>query len=159
MMAALVRRLERLADGLLIALFVLIFALVLAQVVCRYIFNNPLVWSEEIARLAFVWVAMLTWGLGQRRRSHIAVTFFPDMLPRVPRLLLAMLVQALVILFCALLVWHGWTLTLRNLDLDLVTVEMSYAVLYVVVPIGAAIVIFYGLAELHRLASELRSAG
>jgi TRAP-type C4-dicarboxylate transport system permease small subunit len=151
--------LERLADGLLIALFVLIFGLVLAQVVCRYIFNNPLVWSEEIARLAFVWVAMLTWGLGQRRRSHIAVTFFPDMLPRVPRLLLAMLVQALVILFCALLVWHGWTLTLRNLDLDLVTVELSYAVLYVVVPIGAAIVICYGLAELHRLASELRGAG
>jgi TRAP-type C4-dicarboxylate transport system permease small subunit len=157
-MAGLVRNLERLADWLLIALFVLIFALVLAQVVCRYVFNNPLVWSEELARLAFVWVAMLTWGLGMRRRSHIAVTFFPDMLPRAPRLVLAMLVQALVILFCALLVVHGWTLTMRNLDLDLVTIEVSYAVLYVVVPIGAAIVICYGLAEIHRLARELRSA-
>jgi TRAP-type C4-dicarboxylate transport system permease small subunit len=157
-MAGLVRNLERLADWLLIALFILIFALVLAQVVCRYVFNNPLVWSEELARLAFVWVAMLTWGLGMRRRSHIAVTFFPDMLPRVPRLLLAILVQALIILFCALLVVHGWTLTMRNLDLDLVTIEVSYAVLYVVVPIGAAIVICYGLAEIHRLSRELRSA-
>jgi TRAP-type C4-dicarboxylate transport system permease small subunit len=157
-MAGLVRNLERLADWLLIALFVLIFALVLAQVVCRYVFNNPLVWSEELARLAFVWVAMLTWGLGMRRRSHIAVTFFPDMLPRGPRLVLAMFVQALVIVFCALLVVHGWALTMRNLDLDLVTIEVSYAVLYVVVPVGAAIVICYGLAEIHRLARELRSA-
>lgn len=157
-MAGLVRNLERLADWLLIALFILIFALVLAQVVCRYVFNNPLVWSEELARLAFVWVAMLTWGLGMRRRSHIAVIFFPDMLPRVPRLLLAILVQALIILFCALLMVHGWTLTMRNLDLDLVTIEVSYAVLYVVVPVGAAIVICYGLAEIHRLSRELRSA-
>jgi TRAP-type C4-dicarboxylate transport system permease small subunit len=157
-MARLVRNLERLADWLLIALFVLIFVLVLAQVVCRYVFNNPLVWSEELARLAFVWVGMLTWGLGSRRRSHIAVTFFSDMLPRAPRLLLAIVVQALVILFCALLVVHGWTLTTRNLDLDLVTIEVSYAVLYVVVPVGAAIVISYGLAEIHRLARELRSA-
>ena len=154
-MARVVRTLERLADALLIALFLLIFALVLAQVVCRYVFNNPLVWSEELARLAFVWVAMLAWGLGARRRTHIAVTFFPDMLPRGPRLMLAMLVQALVIVFCAALAWHGWTLTQRNLDLDLVTLDISYAILYVVVPVGAAIVICYGLAEIHRLAREL----
>ena len=154
-MASVVRTLERLADWLLIALFVLIFALVLAQVVFRYVFNDPLVWSEELARLAFVWVAMLTWGLGARRRSHIAVTFIPDMLPRTPRLLLAMLVQALIVVFCAILAWHGVTLTARNTDMSLVTLDIPYAIVYIVVPLGAAIVVLYCLAEIHRLAREL----
>jgi TRAP-type C4-dicarboxylate transport system permease small subunit len=154
-MTSVVRTLERLADWLLIALFVLIFALVLAQVVFRYVFNDPLVWSEELARLAFVWVAMLTWGLGARRRSHIAVTFIPDMLPRVPRLLLAMLVQTLIILFCAILAWHGVTLTARNTDMSLVTLDIPYAVVYIVVPLGAAIVVLYCLAEIHRLARQM----
>jgi TRAP-type C4-dicarboxylate transport system permease small subunit len=155
-MTTVVRTLERCADWLLIALFTLIFALVLAQVFFRYVLNDPLVWSEELARLAFIWVAMLTWGLGSRRRSHIAVTFLPDMLPRTPRLLLAILVQALIILFCAILALHGVALTARNTDLSLVTLDISYAIVYIVVPIGAATVIFYCLAEIHRLAQSLR---
>jgi TRAP-type C4-dicarboxylate transport system permease small subunit len=158
-MMTVVRALERCADWLLIALFTLIFALVLAQVFFRYVLNDPLVWSEELARLAFIWVAMLTWGLGSRRGSHIAVTFLPDMLPRTPRLLLAMLVQALIILFCAILAWHGVTLTARNTDLSLVTLDISYAIVYVVAPIGAMIVVFYCLAEIHRLALSLRNGG
>jgi TRAP-type C4-dicarboxylate transport system permease small subunit len=154
-MATIVRMLERLADALLIALFLLIFALVLAQVVFRYVLNDPLVWSEELARLAFIWVAMLAWGLGSRRHSHIAITFVPDMLPRVPRLLLAVAVQILIIVLCALLVWHGWTLTARNIDLPMVTIDVPYAIVYVIVPVGAAIVICYALAEIHRLLAEL----
>jgi TRAP-type C4-dicarboxylate transport system permease small subunit len=154
-MTTVVRTLERLADWLLIALFVLIFALVLAQVVFRYVLNDPLVWSEELARLAFVWVAMLTWGLGARRRSHIAVTFLPDMLSRTPRLLLAILVQVLIIVFCAILAWHGVTLTARNTDMSLVTLDIPYAIVYIVVPLGAAIVVLYCLAEIHRLARQM----
>lgn len=155
-MANVVRGLERVADWLLIALFLLIFVLVLAQVVFRYVLNDPLVWSEELARLAFVWVAMLSWGLGARRRSHIVITFIPDKLPRVPRLCLAIAVQLLVILLCALLVWHGWALTARNIDLPMVTVDVPYAIVYIVAPVGGAIVICYALAEIHRLVAELR---
>lgn len=152
-----IRVLERAADALLVALFLLIFGLVLAQVVCRYIFNDPLVWSEELARLAFVWVAMLAWSLGSRRRSHIAVTVFVDMLPRGPRLALQLFIQAAIVLFCVLLLIHGWTLTKRNLDLPMVTLELPYAVVYAVAPLGAAIVVFYALAEIRRLVMVFRT--
>lgn len=151
-----VEKLERLADGLLVVLFLLIFGLVLAQIVCRYILNDPLVWSEELARIAFVWVATLAWSLGSRHRSHIAVTMFVDALPLRPRLILAILVQMAVVLFCALLVVHGWTLTGRNLDLPTVTLDVPYAVVYAVVPLGGLIVALYAAAEIRRLAAALR---
>ena len=146
-----IRSLERLADALLVLLFLLIFALVLAQVVCRYVFNSPLVWSEELARFLFVWVAMLAWSLASRRRSHIAVTYFAELLPARAGLTLAIAVQVLIAFFCLLLVRHGWTLTLRNLDLPTVTLGISYAWVYAVVPVGAAAVIAYALAEIRRL--------
>ena len=158
-MKGVVRAAERLADGLMIGLFTLIFGLVLAQVVCRYVFNSPLVWSEELARLAFVWTAMLAWSLGARNRSHIAIGFAVLMLPPGPRLALRVAIQIAVIALCALLVWHGVALTARNIDLPTVTLGISYAALYVVVPAGALIVALYSLAEIWDLLTKRRAAG
>ena len=47
----------------------------LAQVVARKFFE-PLVWSEELARYVFIWVAFLGWIVATERRSHIAITQF-----------------------------------------------------------------------------------
>jgi len=145
------RAIERLADALLIFLFVLIFALVLGRVVCRYVFNSPLVWSEELARYAFIWLGMLAWSLGSRRRSHIAIAFFAERLPAQARLALAVAVQGSIVLFCGLLAWHGLILTARNIDLPTVTLPISFALVYAIVPVGAAMMTLYAIAEIHDL--------
>ena len=150
-MTAFFRTLERAADALMIALFGLIFALVLAQVVCRYGFGSPLTWSEELARLAFMWLGMLAWSLGSRRRSHIAITFFAERMPAVARQVLAVAVQAAIVIFCLLLVWHGTTLAARNVGLPSVTVPIDFAVIYAIVPVGAAMMILYALREIHAI--------
>lgn len=151
--------LERLADGLLIGLLLLIFVLVMAQVVCRYVFNSPLIWSEELARVCFIWMVMLAWSLGSRRRSHLAITIVSNLLAPRPRAVLKIAIQVLMIVFAMLLIVHGWKLTVNNLDLSLVTLEISYAVVYGVVPLGAAAVIVYALAEIARLIGALRTGG
>jgi hypothetical protein len=47
---------EKIFDGIVsLALFALT-ALVFAQVVSRYIFNSPISWTEEMARILFVWI-------------------------------------------------------------------------------------------------------
>ena len=38
-------------------MFCSMFVVSLLQVICRYIFNNSLTWSEELARYLFVWVS------------------------------------------------------------------------------------------------------
>lgn len=151
------RALERLADALLVLLFLLIFALVLAQVVCRYVLGSPLVWSEELARYAFMWLGMLAWSLGSRRRSHIAVTFFVERMPPAIRFALAIAVQASIILFCVLLVWHGVALTLRNVGLAAVTMPLSFALVYAIVPVGALMMILHAGIEIARLARAGRA--
>ena len=157
-MSTFFRALERIADALMIALFAMIFALVLAQIFCRYLLGSPLVWSEELARMAFMWLGMLAWSLGSRRRSHIAITFVADRLPEGPRLALAIVIQLAIVVFCVLLAWHGITLTARNVGLPTVTLPMiDFALVYGIVPVGALMMILYALREIHDLATTGRA--
>ena len=40
--------------------------LITIQVICRYLLNSPLGWSEELARFGFIWMTFLLviWGHG-----------------------------------------------------------------------------------------------
>ena len=54
----------------------------LTQVISRYVFNSPTVWSEELAIFCFVWCTMLAVPVGFLRREHIVIGFAVDALPR-----------------------------------------------------------------------------
>ena len=41
------------------ALFLVIFGILVAQILFRQAFQSPLIWSEELAKLLFVYVGML----------------------------------------------------------------------------------------------------
>ena len=51
----------------------LIFAMsiiIFIQVVCRYVFQNSLTWSEEMARYMFVWLVYFSVSYTARRKTH-----------------------------------------------------------------------------------------
>lgn len=91
---------ERLVLWLLIALFVAMIAACLAQVIWRYIFANPLVWSEELARYLFIWISYLSAWLAWKYRAHIALDAVTMLAP--PRILKlsVWLVEAIILAFC-----------------------------------------------------------
>jgi tripartite ATP-independent transporter DctM subunit len=55
-----------------LALFALT-AIVFIQVVSRYIFNNPFDWTEEMARILFVWIVFTGTFLALKTKSHISI--------------------------------------------------------------------------------------
>src|SRR3546814_2423014 len=57
--------------------------LVIAEVVIlfsgifsRYVLNTPLIWSDELASLLFLWLAMLGAAVAFRRGEHMRMTAF-----------------------------------------------------------------------------------
>jgi len=46
---------------------------ILLQVVCRYILNLPLAWSEELSRFLLIWVTLLGGAIGIKRKIHFAI--------------------------------------------------------------------------------------
>ena len=50
--------------------------LLCAGVVARYVFHRPIVWSDELASILFLWLAMLGATIALRHNSHMRLTLF-----------------------------------------------------------------------------------
>ncbi len=72
------RRLDRpmglLVEGPAALLVVAEAAILLTGVLARYVFHAPLVWTDELASMLFLWLAMLGAVLAFRRAEHMRMT-------------------------------------------------------------------------------------
>jgi TRAP-type C4-dicarboxylate transport system permease small subunit len=100
---------------LLVLLIANIVVNITAQVISRYLFNQPLVWVEEIATYSFIWATFLGASLGLKHDRHIRIETFVGRLPPRGAALMRALVMALIILL--FLVVIGPVLT--NLSLEM----------------------------------------
>ncbi len=86
--------------ALLTALEVLIL---LAGVISRYVFHNPFTWSDELASILFLWLAMLGAVVAFRRGEHMRMsTLVARASPRL-RVFFEAFAVALAVAFLALI--------------------------------------------------------
>lgn len=52
--------------------------IVFLQIVMRFIFNNSLTWSEELATVIFIWISWIGISLGEKKGEHIRITLVTD---------------------------------------------------------------------------------
>jgi len=143
------RVVDRVVDAVAVAAFSGMFACVLGQVFFRYFLDSPLVWSDELARYLFVWASFLGWIIAARRRSHLTIDMLTMKLPPRGGAALRAVGALCGIAFAGLLVWYGWRIAARNLDVDTTTLFFSQGVVYAIVPIAALAVGLYSLADLR----------
>ena len=62
----------RAVETVLALLMLLLIGLVSAQIFMRYVMHSPLTWSEELARMTFVYLTFIGAGLALHRRSSVA---------------------------------------------------------------------------------------
>ena len=139
---------DRVLDVFAVALFLVIFAVVLLQVFMRYFLGSPLVWSEELARYLFVWVSLIGWVFATRSGTHIRIGAFTDNLPIAVRKAIGFLNFVFVIVFALVLIYFGFTMVLKNIDVPTVTLFFTYAVVYAAVPFSLSLIIFYSVLRL-----------
>ena len=149
------RVVDRVVDWVAVAAFAGMFACVLGQVVFRYFFDSPLVWSDELARYLFVWASFLGWIIAARRRSHLSIDMLAMKLPPRGSAALRVFGALCAIAFAALLVWYGWRIMVRNLDVDTTTLFFSQGVVYAIVPVAALAVGLYAIGEMRAAVRAL----
>jgi TRAP-type C4-dicarboxylate transport system permease small subunit len=151
---------ERAIDLLAIGTFSGMFACVLAQVFFRYFLDNPLTWSDELARYLFVWCAFLGWVIAARRRSHLAITMMQSRLSARPRAALVACAALAAVAFAIILSYYGVRIALRNADVETPSLFFTIGVVYAIVPLAAAAVALHALADVLAAWRALRrSAG
>jgi len=146
---ALARAAERVIDALAVLSFSGMFLCVLVQVIMRYGFDRPFVWSDELARYLFVWCAFLGWIVAARRRSHLTITVVGERLGPRGRAAFALVGALATLAFCVVLGWYGAQITRRNVDIDTVALFFTFAAVYAIVPIAAVAVGLHALADVR----------
>lgn len=76
--AAGLRRLIWAEQLLAIALLSVVIVTMAAQVIWRYVLQSPLSWSEEVARLAMIWLTFIAASFVLATRQHIVVDLIGD---------------------------------------------------------------------------------
>ena len=140
-------RFEEIVGG---AAFVAMTVMVFVNVVCRYLFNDPIPGSDELATLAFTWSTFLGASLGIKRQIHLGIEFVTRLFPPRVQALCGVLVSALIGLFALLLLFYSWHI-MRSAHLKLTPVlQWPYTIVYLAVPVGALLMLLR-LAPIVRM--------
>lgn len=119
---------------------------VFGNVVLRYVFNEGIVWSEELARFMFIWLIFLGAIGALKDNEHLGVDMLVKNLPPYLKRA-AYLLSNIIILYVLWLVMLGsWKMTMGNLDTHAPTTGLPLAFVYgsaFVMSIGMAIIILY----------------
>ena len=70
------RLLGRIIEAAAAAIVVAELVLLGAATTARYVFNAPLIWSDELATVLFVWLSVLGSAVALRRGEHMRLTAF-----------------------------------------------------------------------------------
>lgn len=122
-------------------LFLVIFAILLAQIVARQIFDSPLIWSEELARLLFIYVSMLGISMATRSQQHVYIDFVTNFMPTPLRKATNTFVQCIVFI-CIFLLFHLGLNVFLDANFEIVSLEISEKWLYGGLPLISILVFF-----------------
>ncbi len=100
----------RWSDALVFAIFWILFGVVFLQFFTRYVLNNSLGWTEEIARYLLILVTFVGSVTAMRKGSHIAVEALLTFLPPTAKHWTLVVVDGLVALFCGAMAWYAYQL-------------------------------------------------
>ena len=135
---------EKAIDVLAVLLLIAIFALGLAQVIWRWILNDPIVRSEELNQLIYVWICYLGWAIAERKDAHIRITAVHNMLPKKGQKYMQIFCHLLCILFSVLMIWYGFSLVQTGANRSAVSLPMlKYSVVYAMGPLMNIVLIVY----------------
>lgn len=143
-------------EGVAVLLGLLLFATLVWQVFTRYVLGDPNPYTEEAARYLYVGIVFFGMAGAVRDRSHVGIPFLVERLPRRAQLAVALFTQALVLAFCAAIVWYGLRGAAQVWDLPSVAMEVPMGLVLGVVPLTMALA---AVRTLVCMAEDLAAAG
>src|ERR1700722_3339258 len=142
-----------------IACFILLALLlcVTLGVVTRAL-DDPLVWSDEVSRFLMIWLTVFGWILAARRRAHVRIRFFQDLLPKQAWKVAEIVIQLALFIFGLGIMSYSVGLALRSLDLEATTVQLCFAWMYPPMILPGAVTAAQALSEIVELGTRFREA-
>lgn len=135
------KTLNRITEVFTISLVVVLVILVAAQVFWRYVLSNSLSWSEELARILFIWIIFLGTEITLRRRGHIAIDSLLQSLKDTPRLILNLIIDLFIVVFAVIVLISGIELMELSWKQPSPALQISKSWIYLAVPLSMVLIL------------------
>ncbi len=140
------------------ALLVLAEVLILlAGVASRYLLQQPLVWSDELASILFLWLAMLGAVVAFRRGEHMRMTAVVGKLAPRARAVLDLVASAAAIAFLAFVVHPAIEFAQDEAFVTTPAMGLANSWRAAALPVGLGLMLLIGLLQVFR-AGALKDA-
>jgi TRAP-type C4-dicarboxylate transport system permease small subunit len=123
----------------------------LAGVTSRYLLRAPLVWSDELASMLFLWLAMLGAVIALRRGEHMRMTALVGMASPGVRAFLDVVAIAAPIAFLAMVIGPAISFAQDEAFITTPALELSNAWRAAALPIGSALMLLVAVVRLARV--------
>ncbi|MGY3396118.1 tripartite ATP-independent transporter DctM subunit [Bradyrhizobium sp. USDA 3311] len=131
-------------------------AVLSAGIVGRYVFRSPIVWSDELASILFLWLAMLGSVIAFQRGEHMRMTAIVGVLSAELRAFLDVIAAAASLAFLVLVVWPAYEFAADEAFVTTPALEIVNTWRAAALPVGIGLMLIAAVLRLIRIAS-LRS--
>jgi TRAP-type C4-dicarboxylate transport system permease small subunit len=123
-------------DWLAFGLFWALAGIVFLQFFTRYVLNDSLAWTEEIARYGLMWVTFIGGIIVVRKNTHIGVEVLLHFLPRSAARYLLAAIDTTKLAFIGLLTYFGVQIVERMHWQRMVIIDLPMSVVYAGIAFG-----------------------
>ena len=139
---------DKLLDNLIILLLSITVISVISQVIFRYLLHDPLVGSEELAKLSFVWMIFFGAAVVTRDKLHIQVDYFFSKFPIRVAFMINRLMRFLTLLLFVVVAFYGFKYVGVQKGMLSVGLNIPLAFYSFAVPIGSLFILYYTIREM-----------
>lgn len=129
-------------------LLLVIFGVMWIVVFGRYFLGKTPIWGEELVLFSMLWISMLSGADALRRDAHLRITIIDKYLSPKALLILQVVLDALVLVFCSILLRYAITTLPNGFGLRYQGMKISEGWAYLSIPVGFLLLI---VADLERL--------
>jgi tripartite ATP-independent transporter DctM subunit len=135
------------------ALVAIEIVILFSGVVSRYVFDAPLVWSDELASILFLWLAMLGAVIAFRRDEHMRMTAAVGALAPAAQAMFHTFAVAGALAFLILTIWPAYQFALEEVPVVTPALQISDALRAAALPAGITLMAVLALLRLTRTTS------
>jgi tripartite ATP-independent transporter DctM subunit len=131
---------------LVVAEIVILFA----GVVARYGLRQPLIWSDELASILFLWLAMLGAAVAFRRSEHMRMTAVVASRSAPTRTYLDMVATSAALAFLLMIAWPAYQYAYEESFITTPALQISNSWRAAALPVGTCLMALFALLRLAR---------
>jgi TRAP-type C4-dicarboxylate transport system permease small subunit len=132
---------ENFEKYILFLLTLVLVVVVFIQVFMRYVMDNSLSWSEELARYCFIWLIYIGISYAVKHKRHISVDAALLLFKDKAKIFISIISNVLFLIFCVYVVIYGYGIASQLLAFGQTTpaLQVPTGLVYLAPPVGMAL--------------------